>query len=383
MANPIIFPNSAAGNPCLLTQTVLDERFKGLDPSNQSVRYGMLNALNSEKNRSANNLAVSQGKERPSETNKTVTARYLTYICETSDLSSIDKCNLGEGEKPLYKSANYVIDDQVIHKFSMDQEDFRKMCETPTEQFTAWLSMNINEFLRKWDKKLLASAIPLMGNYPIGVNAGTNSVTTPLTVNTLSANGTYQPIALALVQEQYEAMGIFGRDPIIVGKGSLSLAEKIRAFSGVNQNGTDTTFTGGLDNVFIDDLIDRYNLSAGASRLLTWAPGALQLMTWLEFTGNYSETKLLYTGQGNFPSQMAKFERQWITLEVLPGLEVDFLYEKTCEGIHTWALKSDFALVSLPEDSFANCQDFNYALNFIQGCGNIDCTAINNFITES
>jgi hypothetical protein len=382
MANPIVFPDSVAGNPCLLSQFASEQLFRGLDPSAQMTRFGALNALISEKNRSANSFSFEQSKSRPTTANKQVSARYMQYICDTSDLSSIDKCDLGSGDTPTYLTANYGIEETVFHKFSMDDETFRTMCETPTEQFMKWYSMNVDVFLRKLDKNILNSLLTHMGNYPIGVNAGDNSVLDPLSVNLLSANGTYQPTALALVQEQFEAMGIYGQDPIIVGKGYLSLGEKIRRFSGIDANGINTTYTGGLDNVFIDDLIDRFNLSDGSSRLLAWAQGAIQLLTWNEFTGSYAQNERIYRGAGDFPTEMELYKKQWDTIELLPGLTVDFLYQNTCEGMHTWALKLHYSVVSIAEDAFASCQDFNYALNFDQACGTLDCSAISSFISN-
>ena len=382
MPNPIIFPNSVAGNPCLLSQFASEQLFRGLDPSAQITRFGGLNALISEKNRSSNSFSFEQSKSRPTTANKQVSARYMQYICDTSDLSSIDKCDLGAGDTPTYKTANYGIEETVFHKFSMDDETFRTMCETPTEQFMKWFAMNVDVFLRKLDKRILDDLVSLMGKYPIGVNQGVNSVTTPLPVNLLSSAGTYQPTALALVQEQFEAMGIYGQDPIIVGKGYLSLAEKIRRFSGTNDNGIDTTFTGGLGNIFIDDLIDRNNLSDGASRLLAWAQGAIQLISWNEFTGSYAQNERIYRGAGDFPNEMKLYKKQWDTIELLPGLTVDFLYQNTCEGMHTWALQFHYSVISLAGDAFASCQDFNYALNFEQACGDLNCAAIGAYINN-
>lgn len=376
MANPLIYPQSVAGNPCLLTQATLSQTF-GLDPSAVWYRYGALNAILSDANRTAQGFQVIPNREKPSQDNKTISIRYMQYQCESSDISSIDKCNLGEGATPTILTANYYIDDVVIHKWSIDENEFRRICETPSEITGAWYRQNVNAFLEKYDRKVLEKLVPLMGSYPIGVNAGENSNTEAYTIPILDGSGNFQPGAIALIQEQFDSMGIFGYSPIIVGKGLFGYADKVRAFSGVNIDGVNTNYRGGLENLFIDDLIDKTIPHSDGSRMLTWAPGAIQLLTWNEFTDDYAQYQEIFRG-GSFPDEIRRYEYQWDTVEVRPNLVVDFMYEyDKCTGMHTFALRSNFAVVSLPEDSFAACQDFNYALNFVQGCGNLDCNLIN------
>lgn len=375
MANPLIAPQSVAGNPCLLTQFAIDQAF-GLDPSSIFQRYGALNALLSDANTRAQGFQILPNRSKPSADNKVISVRYLQYICDASDISTLDKCNIPDGATPDYLTANYYIDDVVIHTWSIDDEDFREMCENPSEVFYKWLAMNYNTFLSKYDTKVLEALVPLMGNYPLGANEGLNSNTDPYPIPLLSSNGNFQPGALALLQGQFDEMGQFGFDPIMVGKGYFGYADKIRAFSGTDQNGVDTNFRGGMANLFIDDLIDKVIPQADGARILSWVPGAIQLLTWNEFTSNYAQYQEIFRG-GDFPAEMRRYEYQWTTVNVRPNLEVDFLYNfDKCTGKHTWALRSNFAVVSLPEDSFAQCQDFNYALNFAQTCGDLDCSLI-------
>lgn len=383
MPNPIIFPDSVAGNPCLLTQVAIEQSF-GLDPSAIWHRYGMLNALVSDANRTAQGFSVLPNRDKPSAANKQITVRYTPYICETSDISSIDKCNLGEGATPTYLSANYIVDDIAIHKWSIDGEAFRSMCESPTEVTAKWLRENFNVFLGIIDRKALEAAVPLMGNYPLGANQGDNSNTDPYPVNLVDSNNNFQPMALALLTEQFDAMGKFGIDPMIVGNGYLGLVEKMRAYSGINDNGVNTNYRGGMENTFIDDLIDKTIPHQDGPRMLTWVPGSLQLITWNEFTDNYAQYQEIFRG-GSFPAEMRSYEYIWDTVDLLPDrpgrLVADFLYSyDKCNDKHTWALVLNFAVVSLPEDAFAECQDYNFNLNFVQACGTLDCNATNNQI---
>lgn len=370
MANPIIYPSSVAGNPCLLVQATIDQVF-GINPAEQFQRYGALNALISDANRLGKGFNLIENTVKPSATNKNVTVQYLTKDCDDSDLSSLNKCDLSGGATPQLKFANYTVDEVVAHKWTINDSDFRNMCVNPTEHFGQILRMNFDQFLRKLDSKVIEALVPLMGSYPLGTEAGNNSNTNAYTLPLISASGTFNPTAIALLQEQYGAMGV-SEDAIIVGRGYLSLAERILPFTGVNANGVNTAYRGGFANVHIDDLVDTVSPSTSA-RLLTWAPGAIQLLNWNEFTSDYAQWQTIERG-GSFPAEMRSYKYQRTTIEIVPGLSVDFLYEyDDCNDLHHWALRSNFSVVGMPSDAFGSCQDFNYALNFLQGCGDLTC----------
>lgn len=358
-----------AGNPCLLAQWAIDTRFKGLGGKSQDTRFGALEALLSTSNRSTVGFQENQAL-KPDASNKIVTARYMPFVCDVSDVSGsdIDKCDLGSGEGETFSSKNYAITLSASERFTLDEDDFRANCETPSEFFAISFSRTVEKLLQKLDRMAINRIISNAGAY----SDSTDSVANPKTLNIINTGGAFNPIGLVSAGVELEKNGAGDVNPIIVGAGHLSTVKKMSALGGVNANGVNTASFGAFQDVYVDDLIDRYALSGSDSRLLAWVPGALQLISWNEFGGDYSLWERVERGSTSWAGDMGRFKKVWDTVQLLPGLEADLIYEFDC-GKHTWALVVNFDVVGLPSD--LTCGD--YVLNFLQGCGDFECATGN------
>jgi hypothetical protein len=359
-------------NPCLLAQAALDEKF-GLNPGAQSSDVGMLRALLSPANTGGRIFNPLPERALPTEDGKVkITASILPFICDESSIAPVDNCDTDPGATPEYVYEDFYIDSVTTQKWSIKDSDFRSMCESAGTQFNDMFIRNADAFLRKVNRKSIVQAAAYMGNYP---GTATNSFTDPVTLKVTNPAYLANPQVFAFVKSLYMKMQLGMIEPIVVGAGTLDLAIAARSvIGGISDDGVNRASAFGLTNYFRDSQIDSVLAGSLTEPLYTWAPGALQLLTWNKNVGPeaYWDPLTRQSGYDGIPTTTTAFEKQFVTLNI-GGLLVDFYYIYDCKGNHTFSLQLNHSVVGLPSSAFAACQDFNYALAFEQACGELTC----------
>ena len=272
-------------NPCLLAQFSLDEKFRGLDPGAQSSDIGTLRALISAQNRNAVAFNPIPQKAAPlTDGSVKLTASFLPFICDTevSD-TPVTKCNVSGGDTPTYLYADYTVDETTSQKWTLNDDQFRSTCETPGRQFDDMFLRNVDAFLRKVNRKSITEVITFMGNY----SNGNNSVTTPINLPVIDPTKLYNAQALAFIKSEYMKQNVGTITPIITGAGLMDHAIAGMPVAGISDDGVNRGASFGLENYFRDGFLDS-TIDDGSSHLLSWVPGALQLLTWNENVGPYA-----------------------------------------------------------------------------------------------
>lgn len=363
-------------NPCLLAQFALDEKFNGLNPGATQSDVGMLRALTSDVNRGAVQFNVLPLKAAPTASSKVkLTASFLPFICDTSESEApVDNCDVSGGDTPTYQYADFTVDEITTQKWTLSDDQFRASCESAGRQFDDMFLRNVDAFLRKVNKKSIIEASTFVGNYP---SNGNNSATNPISIPVIDPNKLYNPQAIALIKSEFMKMQLGNVNPIIVGAGLMDFAMAGMPIAGISDDGVNRGIGFGLENYFRDSQIDAFATDpvTGLTPLLTWAPGALQLITWNKNVGPYAYSTPLdrIAAYDGIPAGTTRYKEQYVTLNI-GGLEVDFFYQYDCNGNHSFALQLHHSVVGLPSTAFGACQDYNYVLSWLQNCGTLDCS---------
>jgi hypothetical protein len=359
-------------NPCLLSQAALDEKF-GINPGLQNSDVGMLRALVAPVNTGGRIFNPLPDRALPTADGKVkITASILPFICDESSIAEVGNCDTDPGATPEYVYEDFYIDSVTTQRWSIKDSDFRSMCESAGTQFNDMFIRNADAFLRKVNRKSIVQAAAYMGNYP---GTSVNSFTDPISLKVVNPAFLANPQVMAFVKSLYMKMQLGMIEPITVGAGSLDLAIAARGvIAGTNDQGVNPASAFGLTNYFRDSQIDSVLANSLAEPLYTWAPGALQLLTWNKNIGPeaYSVPLNREGSYDGIPATTTAYEKQFTTLSI-GGLLVDFFYIYDCNGNHTFTLQLHHSVVGLPSSAFAECQDFNYALAFEQACGELSC----------
>jgi hypothetical protein len=164
------------------------------------------------------------------------------------------------------------------YKMGFDENDMRKLCEADS----VWVAQNImramNAINVSVDKAVLAIA-----NTNVGETAsGGASLSIPLYTSTGAPN----PLAWAQVRAEMDAQGASG-SPLIVGGGNMDIYARAMQIACCNTNfGVDLSRASG-DGYFYNDTFAPTILGAGNS--LALAPGAMQMITWNKYLGDYAK----------------------------------------------------------------------------------------------
>jgi hypothetical protein len=159
-----------------------------------------------------------------------------------------------------------------------DENDMRKLCEADS----VWVAQNImramNAINVSVDKAVLAIA-----NTNVGETAsGGASLSIPLYTSTGAPN----PLAWAQVRAEMDAQGASG-SPLIVGGGNMDIYARAMQIACCNTNfGVDLSRASG-DGYFYNDSFAPGVLGSGNS--LALAPGAMQMITWNKYLGDYAK----------------------------------------------------------------------------------------------
>lgn len=369
----IVSPVNSNNNLCCINLMLSEtEALGGIAPSLEQRSAGATKALYSPINGGA--LAVIEdGKEKPSATSsRKVKVKYTTKECTTGSTTPITKCNLTatDAGNP-FKFADVEITKTFNWKFKINDEQIRTMCENRVEFYNTVLRLRLDAAIQGFNNVVLAQLATLMGKYPI---TGDESLISPINIPVVTSNGVANPAGLSLLKTIYQQMNQ-NDDAIIVGAGKLDFFGNALAYSGLSSNGINA---GGatINNLFRDANVNNVAPFAGkgTDNILTWLPGAIRPVEFYQNSGDFVEKgATISVGGRNY------YEKEYGQVE-LGGLKWDYFMERNCDE-WVFAFQKQFEIVPLPADAFGDCQNYNYALAFQLGCGDVSCDLINSVTT--
>lgn len=353
-------------SPCLLMQTQANKYFGKLQADSNKPFTGMLDSLKSSVNNVAMQITddINDGHTEPTLTSKRkVHIRYIKPTCADEVDVLVDECNIPSQLQNAWGTASLTVGEYVQFGFELNEEQFTEMCEDRTTIYMENFKQKYYNALKRMDKRLLEIALGFMGNYPNGVNSGTN----PEPMNFISPDKTPNIGALAEMKKLYRIMG-YNAEPIMVGDNDLEILNMMKGYLTVSQNGIDMGKLN-LDRFFYDGQANA-TLIGGEPALLTYMPGTFQLVEYIE--SDRKNLSMPMTMNVN-NQQVSRFQKQ-IATQVLEDGKWTFHYIYDC-GLHKFSWSKKYDLFALPQD--AVCENKYPALLFKVGCGGLDCT--NNF----
>jgi len=170
------------------------------------------------------------------------------------------------------------------YKMSFDENEMRKLCEADN----VWVSQNImksmNAINMSVDKAVLALA-----STNIGDNASGSALTQ---IPLYTTSGSPNPLAWAQIRHYMDELGANGT-PLIVGGSSLDIYAKAQQIACCNTEfGMDLSRMSS-DGMFFHDI--NVNSVFSPTQFLAFAPGAVQMITWNKYAGEYAKQNDSFT----------------------------------------------------------------------------------------
>jgi hypothetical protein len=243
-------------------------------PALNRQKVGYLDALMSEMNRMNMTATVvpSDGKF------KTTQVNYQPQACD-SDVVTDCAPNCTPEVTPEPKSVNITEFACAKYKMAFAEDDMRKLCEADS----VWAGQNImramNAINVSVDKSLLTLQASNFGTFADGAN----NKSVPLFNSTTNAPN---PMAWAAIRHFYDQTSAAG-SPLIIGGGSIDLFAKAQQIACCNSTaGMDLARMTG-DGYFFNDV--NVNSIIDPKEFIVLAPGAVQLITWNKYLGEYAK----------------------------------------------------------------------------------------------
>lgn len=243
-------------------------------PALNRQKVGYLDALMSEMNRMNMTATVvpSDGKF------KSVQVNYQSQACD-GDVNDSCTPNCVSDVTPEPKSVNITEFSCAKYKMAFAEDDMRKICEADS----VWAGQNImramnaiNVFV---DKALITLQSTNFGTFA----DGSSSQSIPLFNATTNAPN---PMSWAAIRHFYDATSAAG-SPLIIGGGSIDLFAKAQQIACCNSTaGMDLARMTG-DGYFFNDV--NVNTILDPTEFIVLAPGAVQLITWNKYLGDYAK----------------------------------------------------------------------------------------------
>jgi len=314
-------------------------------PSLKRDRVGYLDALMSAENRAGVEMipVPTNGKFRQVQVN------YHTRGTESEvNLTCSNDCTTSVERTPL--EAIITIDNCIETKGLLFQEDeMRKLCEGDQVWVSSVIMSQMNAVNVALNKQLLALQSANFGSF----GDGTNFKQVQLFDNTTNAS---RAIAAAQIRHQYDLVGASGA-PIMIGGGNLDLFAKVNQIACCNSN-TGTDLSRWVDYQYYNDRF--VDSEIGTNEFVVLAPGAVQLVTWNKYVGEYAKRNDV-------------FEHGTIT-DPFTGLTYDLkVHYDDCADSWKIKLQLHWALFFIPSNAFA-AGDANEEVNYTFHFG--DCSSI-------
>lgn len=353
--------------PCLLLQEKAVKYFGKLASDSQKPFVGVLDALESPINKVGTQITMDMNNGQiPPETGgkRKVQVRYIKPTCKEATDVEASECSIPASDDNEWGFDDVTIDDFVSFSLQLSETDFANFCEDRDTIYMENLMTRHNDAIKRWDKKLINAIHPLMGTY----STGTSSITSPITVPFLAPGNIPNLGAFNKVLEAFQNMG-FSSTPIWVGDKKLLPLKQIQMQGalGLNNQGIDLSKLN-LTNFYYDNQLDA-NIAGGNDNVLTWIPGTIQLVEYLDHKRKTLTEPMSLTING---TQVTRYKKQLDVINI-EGRDWDMFYEYDC-GLHKFHFQKRFGLFHLPVDSV--CENKFPALAWLADCNLIDDCAL-------
>lgn len=299
---------------------------------NKRQQVGFFDSLVSDTNRSLVQAVEADAKNGK---NRTVILRYWKpgTMDETSS-SPASVCDSGTENEP---STEIVSVTQFLRSpiMQFNKDEMRDFCEQPSQVRAATLMGNMNAFFRKLNRNLLST---------MSTNFGKNmDGDTEKTINLLALNSGIEsavPQGEIEILEDFQNLGFPGT-PIVVGAGHLSKYAKYQKLGCCNQWGQNIAGIGDLlyyRDLDVDQIIGNPSSSpVDANHIVAYAPGSIQLLTWLANKGEFADTANPHSAETTI-------------VDPITGQELDFeFYYDRCDKVWKMFFSLNYELHFLPE----------------------------------
>lgn len=320
---------------CQKLQTSLNSVAGQNAPALKRDRVGYVDALMSEENRAGFEAipVPSNGKYR---------AVQIDYIQRGTDadvnLTCSNSCDTEQEVAP--KQSIFEVENCLETKGLRFQEDeMRKLCEADSLYVSNVLMSQMNAINTALDKQLLALQSTNFGNFADGTQLKQIKLFEPTTNSPRS-------IAAAQIRHEYDLVGASGA-PMIIGSGNFDLYAKTQQIACCNST-TGTDMARWTDYMYFNDRFVESEI--GANHFVVLAPGAVQLVTWNKYLGDYAKRNDV-------------FEHGTIT-DPFTGLTYDLkVHYDDCADV--WSIKMflNWGLFFIPSNAFKT-GDVNEGVNY-------------------
>jgi len=328
---------------CQKLQTTLNRTAGQNAPALKRDRVGYMEALLSEANLSGVEMipVPTNGKKRM------VQIDYYQRGFNAEINGTTNDCVTDEEPGPLEKIVD-ITDTVQSAGLLFNESEMRKLCEADDVWISNVLMGQMNAVNVTLNQHLLGLQATNFGNF----EDGTALKTVKLFEDTTNAS---RGIATAQIRHEYDKAAASGA-PIMVGGGNLDLFAKVNQIACCNDVGVDMARWTDYQYYY-----DRFVEGAiGANEFIVLAPGAVQLVTWNEYLGDYAKANDV-------------FEHGTIT-DPFTGLTYDLkIHYDDCAD--AWSIKFyvHFSLEFIPANAFNAADDLsgvNYTFNWS------DCSTI-------
>ncbi len=320
---------------CQKLQTDLNSVAGMNAPALKRDRVGYLDALMSEENRMGFEAIPipTNGK------NRSVQVNYIQRgTADSVNLTCTASCDTDQEIAPL--ESIVTITECIETKGMLFSEDqMRKLCEADSVYVSNVIMSQMNAINTALNQQLLSEQSTNFGNFSDG--------TTQKDIQLFEATSNApRAIAAAQIRHEYDLTGASGA-PMIIGGGNFDLYAKTQQIACCNSSTgmdlsrwTDYRY---YNDRFVDSVI-------GANEFVVLAPGAVQLLTWNKYVGDYAKRNDV-------------FEHGTIT-DPFTGLTYDLkVHYDDCADAWSIKLQLNWGLFFIPANAFGT-GDLNEGVNY-------------------
>jgi len=213
-------------------------------------------------------------------TNGKFRAVQINYIGQACDGDVVTSCaaNCNDEVEPAPQEQLITEFSCAKYKMAFDENEMRKICEADN----IWVAQNIMRAMNAINVSVDKAMIALLNTNSGGLSSGPGSLSIPF----FTTAGLPNPMAWAQILSEFDAQGASGA-PIIVGGQQVDLYAKAQSIACCNTvAGMDLSQGAGTAFFYSDPSI---NTVASATTAYAWAPGAVQMVTWNKYLGDYAK----------------------------------------------------------------------------------------------
>ena len=262
-------------------------------------------------------------------------------------LSCSNNCSSENERTPLETIVD--VDNCLETSLLFSEDEMRKLCEADSLWVSQTIMAQMNAINVALDKQMLALQASNFGMFA----DGTSLKSVKLFEDTSNAS---RAIATAQIRHAYDMTGASGA-PMLIGGGNLDLFAKVNQIACCNST-TGTDLARWTDYMYFHDRFAESVFGTNAFAVL--APGAVQLVTWNRYVGDYAKRNDV-------------FEHGTIT-DPFTGLTYDLkVHYDDCADTWVVKLQLHWTMFFIPSNAFASGdanEGINYTFNF-EDCSTI------------